>query len=90
LAFYFTNQDLLQSQRIDEKVEHPTVVSLGNEPKDSDFNFYRLALVPQNSSNKEAWWYALNSFRVFEGKEKKIKTKKDLEHMQQAHSITQI
>lgn len=46
LAFYFTNQDLLRSQRIDEKVEHPHMLTLGIEPKESEFQIYRNSLLP--------------------------------------------
>ena len=46
LAWYFTHQDLLKSHRIDEKAEHPHMLTLGIEPKESEFQIYRNGLLP--------------------------------------------
>ena len=45
--------------------------------KDSDLQWYRTKLGPH------MYQFVLNTFRTFEGKEKKVYTKKDLENLMQ-------
>jgi hypothetical protein len=50
--------------------------------KDSDIQFYRTALQPKPMDCE--WLMALNSFRVLEGKEKRLKHKADVEKYREA------
>jgi len=68
--------NLLKGSRISEAEE------LGHQNyqpdlcKETDFNQFKSKIPPNN------WWYAMNSFRTFEGKEKKVMNNKEIENLQ--------
>ena len=59
--------------------EYRTHANIDELFKDADLNFYRGKLQPVPPEKIDYYQYALNSFRTFEGKEKKAKDMKEIE-----------
>ena len=59
--------------------EYRTHANIDELFKDADLNFYRTKLQPVAPEKIDYYQYALNSFRTFEGKEKKAKDMKEIE-----------
>lgn len=78
LSKYLTGQEL-KSNKINESDEFKTHANIDELFKDPELNFYRVKLAPVPPEKIDFYTYALNSFRVFEGKDKKALDSKDIE-----------
>lgn len=76
LAQYLTNMDLLKGTRISEQDEYVQVTHR-EFFKEMDISNYK-----SSKLTNDQYLLILNTFRAFQGHEKKAKTRKDLEFLQ--------